>query len=105
MEEKYKSRLVEIDNRINDLTAHLSMWSRAGGGKMAMQAVVEIDSLKAEKERILDGSQVKIDKIQEQINELKNLKAQCHAINFIKKMKLNSEIKGYEQEKSGLMKR
>ena len=74
MEEKYKNRLVEIDNRINDLTAHMTMWNRAGGGRMAMQAVAEIDSLKAEKERILDGSQVKIDNIQEQINGLKNLK-------------------------------
>lgn len=81
------------------------MWNRAGGGRMAMQAVAEIDSLKAEKERILDGSQVKIDYIQEQIDKLKNLKAQCNAINFIKKMKLNNEIKSYEHKKSGLMKR
>lgn len=105
MEEKYVNRLAEIEQRIADLNAHRSMWSRAGGGKKAMQAVVEIEELKAEKARILDGSQEKIDKIEEQINELKQLKVQCHAISFIKKMKLSNEIKGYEQQKSSFMKR
>ena len=105
MEEKYASRLVAIDARIDDLSAHMGMWSRAGGGKMAMQAVAEIEALKAEKNRILDGSQVKIDEIQEHIRELKELKAQCHAINFIKKMKLSGEIKSYEKQKNAVMKR
>lgn len=97
--------MIEIDNRIEDLTAHMSLWSRAGGGKMVMQAVEEINSLKAEKARILDGSQVKIDKIEAQISELKKMKVQCYAIDFIKKLKLNNEIKGYEKQKSGIMKR
>ena len=101
----YKERLVEIEERIEDLKAHMNMWSRAGGGRMSMQAISEIDSLEAEKARILDGSQEKIDKIQGHISELQQLKAQCHAINFIKKMKLNNEIKGYEKEKSMIMKR
>ena len=105
MNEKYTNRLVEIDNRIEDLTSHMGMWGRAGGGKMAMQAVGEIDLLKAEKERILNGNQEKIDKLEEQISELRKLKAQCHVINFIKKMNLNNKIKGYEEQKSRFMKR
>lgn len=70
-----------------------------------MRAVGEISELKAEKERILNGTQVKIDKIEEHINDLEQLKDQCHAINFIKKMKLNSEIKGYETKKADIIRR
>ena len=104
MEQKYKARLVEIDDRIEGLKSHMSMWGRAGGGRMAMEAVSEINSLKAEKARILNGTQEKIDEIQGHIRDLEQLKAQCHAINFIKKMKLNNEIRVYEKQKSGFMK-
>lgn len=105
MEEKYVNRLAEIEQRIADLNAHRSMWSRAGGGKMSMEALSEINALKAEKDRIINGTQEKIDEIQGHIRDLEQLKAQCHAISFIKKMKLSNEIKGYEQQKSSFMKR
>jgi len=105
MEEKYKNRLIEIDDRIKDLNAHMSMWSRAGSGKMAMQATTELELLKAERERILDGTQVRVDEIQNKINELKELRTQCKIISFIKKHNLNKQIKGYETEKSNIFKR
>lgn len=105
MEKRYEDRLVEIDARIADLKAHRRMWIRASSPDIAIQAVREIDALNAEKSRILDGSQEKIDKIQEHICELQQLKAQCHAVNFIKKIKLNGEIKGYEKQKKIIMKR
>lgn len=105
MEKRYEERIAEIDARIADLNAHRGMWAKSGGGKMAMQAVTEIEELKAEKARIMDGSQKKIDKIQEHISELQQLKAQCHMIDFMKKMKLNGEIKNCEKQKNGLMTR
>ena len=105
MEQKYKARLVEIDDRIEGLKSHMSMWSKAGGGKMSMEALSEINALKAEKDRIINGTQEKIDEIQGHIRDLEQLKAQCHAINFIKRMQLNSKIKMYEKQKSKLMKR
>lgn len=104
MESKYKARLVEIDDRIASLKSHMSMWSRAGSDKMSMEALREINTLKAEKARIMNGTQEKIDEFQEHISELEQLKAQCHALNFIKKMRLNSEIKGYQKQKSRFIK-
>ena len=101
----YEGRLIEIDERIADLNEHITMWSRAGGGRMAMQAVSEINSLKEEKDRILNGTQEKIDVIQDKIEELRLLKQQCKIINFVKKINLNKEIKKYELEKSSIIKR
>ena len=53
-EKKYAKRLREIDDRIEHLSSHMTMWGRAGGrgGAMAMQALGEINELKREKERI-----------------------------------------------------
>lgn len=60
MEEKYegpyKQRLIEIDARVADLLSHMSMWGKAGAGRMAMEASKEIDELNAEKNRILNGT-------------------------------------------------
>ena len=82
MDQKYESRLIEIDNRIEALKSHMFMWARAGGGKMSMEALSEINALKAEKDRIINGTQEKIDEIQGHIRDLEQLKAQCHTINF-----------------------
>ena len=67
-EKKYAKRLREIDDRIDHLSSHMTMWGRAGGrgGAMAMQALGEINELKREKERILNGTQAKIDEIEQQ---------------------------------------
>ena len=67
MDKMYKERIVQIDARIADLNAHRSMWSKAGSGKMTMQAISEINFLEAEKASILDGTQRKIDMIDNQI--------------------------------------
>ena len=95
----YKRRLYEIDVRIEDLKIHMGMWGRAGGGRMAMEAIREINNLKAEKERILNGTQEKYEEIEAKIKELKELRAQCLAINFIKKTRLKKEIGNYEEQK------
>lgn len=101
----YKNRLIEIDERIERLNKRIPMWSKAGGGKMAMQGIGEINELKREKARILDGSQVKIDEIQRKIGELKKLREQCKIINFMKKANLDKEINKFEIEKNSLMRR
>jgi len=100
MEEKYQRRLLEIDNRIEDLENHITMWLKAGGhgSRMAGQGRQEISELKKEKERILNGTQEKID-------ELKELKAQCKAIQLIKKAKINKEINYYQQQEESTLKR
>ena len=77
---------------------------KAGSERMAMQASQEIIDLQAEKMRILNGSQEKIDKLQNKINELKELKAQCHLINFVKRYKLNKEIMVMRMRKLILLK-
>lgn len=104
---EYVSRLYEIDARIEDLKAHMSMWGRAGGrgGAMAMQAVSEINELKAEKERILNGTQAKIDKISKKIKSLQEQKQQVAKINLIKQSKLNKQIREQEEEIAVLKRR
>lgn len=104
---EYASRLYEIDARIEDLKAHMSMWGRAGGrgGAMAMQAVSEINELKAEKERILNGTQAKIDKISKKIKSLQEQKQQVAKINLIKQSKLNKQIREQEEEIAVLKRR
>lgn len=104
---EYAPRLYEIDARIEDLKAHMSMWSRAGGrgGAMAMQAVSEINELKAEKERILNGTQAKIDKISKKIKSLQEQKQQVAKINLIKQSKLNKQIREQEEEIAVLKRR
>ena len=42
---QYANRIKEIDERIEGLKSHMSMWGRAGAGKMAMKALDEIESL------------------------------------------------------------
>lgn len=104
---EYASRLYEIDARIEDLKAHMSMWGRAGGrgGAMAMQAVSEINELKAEKERILNGTQAKIDKISKKIKSLQEQKQQVAKINLIKQAQLNKQIREQEEEIAVLKRR
>ena len=104
---EYASRLYEIDARIEDLKAHMSMWGRAGGrgGAMAMQAVSEINELKAEKERILNGTQAKIDKISKKIKSLQEQKQQVAKINLIKQAQLNTQIREQEEEIAVLKRR
>ena len=107
MEEKYQRRLLEIDKRIEDLENHITMWLKAGGrgSRMAGDARQEIANLKLEKERILDGTQEKIDKIEEKIAELKVLKSQCKALQILKKAKINKEINYYEVQEAQTLKR
>ena len=104
---EYASRLYEIDARIEDLKAHMSMWGRAGGrgGAMAMQAVSEINELKAEKERILNGTQAKIDKISKKIKSLQEQKQQVAKINLVKQAQLNKQIRQQEEEIAVLKRR
>lgn len=104
---EYASRLYEIDARIADLKAHMSMWGRAGGrgGAMAMQAVSEINELKAEKERILNGTQAKIEKISKKIKSLQEQKQQVAKINLIKQAQLNKQIREQEEEIAVLKRR
>ena len=47
-EKNYAKRLRVIDDRIEHLYSHMTMWGRAGGrgGAMAMQALGEINELK-----------------------------------------------------------
>ena len=97
---QYANRIKEIDERIEGLKSHMSMWGRAGAGKMAMKALDEIESLTNEKNRILNGTQEKYEDLQSKIEELKKLKAQCLFINFIKKNKLEKEIISYEEQKN-----
>ena len=103
----YKERLVEIDNRISGLNKQRLMWAKAGGvgGSMAMQAIGEIKNLEAEKRRILDGSQLKVEELQNKIEKLKMLRAQCKVINFIKKTKLKKQIEDCENEKYNIIRR
>ena len=98
-EKKYKKRLREIDDRIEHLSSHMTMWGRAGGrgGAMAMQALGEINELKREKERILNGTQAKIDEIEQQIEILKSIKRRIRKLDIFKQMEYSKEIK--EQEK------
>lgn len=105
MIEEWENRLKEIDQRINDLQEHIMMWARAGGDKLAMRGLDEISALKKEKEKL--ETQIKLAKedkengtnklesylIRCKIEELKELKKQ---VNFIKKLKLNSQISNEE---------
>ena len=99
-EKKYAKRLREIDDRIEHLSSHMTMWSRAGGrgGAMAMQALGEINELKREKERILNGTQAKIDEIEQQIEILKSIKRRISKLNICKQMEYAKEIKEQEQQ-------
>lgn len=99
-EKKYAKRLKEIDDRIEHLKDHMTMWSRAGGrgGAMAMQALGEINELKREKERILNGTQAKIDDIEQQIEILKSIKRRISKLNIFKQMEYTKEIKEQEQQ-------
>ena len=103
MEEKYNGpyaqRLNEIDKRIEQLENHRTIWGRAGAGTLSMQADEEINCLKEEKNRILNGTQEEYEKIESKIEELKRLRNQCSFINFIKKNKLTKEINSYETKK------
>lgn len=103
----YKERLNELNERLKELISHSSMWAKSGGmgGKMAMQAQQEIEDLKAERTRILNGTQEKYEQIQDKINELKELKRQCHIIQFIKKKQLDNEITQYQKQQNELSKR
>ena len=99
-EKKYAKRLKEIDDRIEHLSSHMTMWSRAGGrgGAMAMQALGEINELKREKERILNGTQAKIDELEQQIEILKSIKRRISKLNIFKQMEYSKEIKEQEQQ-------
>ncbi len=99
-EKKYAKRLREIDDRIEHLSSHMTMWSRAGGrgGAMAMQALGEINELKREKERILNGTQAKIDDIEQQIEILKSLKRKISKLQLIRQFELSKTIKEQEQQ-------
>lgn len=98
--EKYATRIKEIDARIDDLKAHMTMWSRAGGrgGAMAMQAYGEIKELEREKERILNGTQEKIDAIEQEIEILKKLKNRISKLKVFRQLELSQAIKEQEQE-------
>ena len=103
----YEERLIEIDNKIEDLKEHKKMFVTAGGHglKMALQVDEDIYKLEEEKSRIQNGTQEKVDQIADKINELKLLKAQCKAINFIKKTKINKKVHSYEQEMEQILRR
>ena len=57
MEDKNK-KIEELEARIADLELHKDMWFRAGGmgGRMALQAMEEIDDLKLELEDLKKGT-------------------------------------------------
>lgn len=104
---EYAARLAAIDSRIEDLYDHMRMWGRAGGkgGAMAMEAQHEINELKAEKERILNGTQAKIDKLYTKIKTLTEEKKQHSKINVIKQIRLSKEIKQQQREIETLKRR
>lgn len=97
-----QKRIEEIEERINNLREHRAMWGRAGGvgGKMAMQAVAEIEELELEKEDLLNGTnKLEIYRIQKRITQLKLLREQA---NILKKLHYNSEIKKAEEQLKSL---
>lgn len=105
--EKYAARVKEIDARIDDLKVHMTMWGRAGGrgGSMAMQALGEINELKREKERILNGTQEKIDNLEQEIEILRKLKNRISKLKVFRQLELSKTIKEQEQEIQMLLKK
>ena len=101
-EEEKNQRIIQIDKRIQDLEQHREMWRKAGGhGKnMALQAGSEIRDLMMEKDDLINGTNnLEIKKIEIKINQLKLLKEKA---NFIKKYKVNAEIKAATSELEAL---
>ena len=98
LDAKYEKRLREIDKRVEDLKEHMVMWGRAGGagGKMAMQANSEIKELLEEKERILSGTQKRIDELEDIKNILELFKKRVKTRK--RKEEYTSEIKEIKEQ-------
>lgn len=96
--EEKEEMIREINRRINGLSEHRIMWSRAGGmgGKMAMQASQEIHELKMQRDDLINGThEFEIYKLEKEIKRLKLLRDDAI---LLQKRKLNKEIKKKEEE-------
>lgn len=102
MSDEDRERLSQVDDRIESLIEHRSMWFRAGGmgGRMAMDANQEISDLRVLRGDIINGtnnyeSLQERRKLQKEIRELRQLREDAL---FLKRYKLGKEIQEKEEK-------
>ena len=98
-----QAKIDEIDDKIEDLRDHQSMWFHAGGhgGRMAMQAHQEIHDLEMQKEDLMNGTH------KYEIHELEMKKRRLLALkkesSLFKRSKISKSIKEVDQELEELL--
>ena len=115
MEDKNK-KIEELEARIADLELHKDMWFRAGGmgGRMALQAMEEIDDLKLELEDLKKGTHYSMAAFLEDL--IRRQKSMLADANYgkrkwfqelidanqkeLQELRLKNEEKGEQEEKS-----
>ena len=101
-DEEKKQKILEIEDRIEDLRDHQSMWRRAGGmgGRMAMDANQEIKDLEMIKGDLENGTHnYEIKELERNIKRLKTLRDEAI---FFKRGKYKKELEEKEQELESL---
>ena len=96
--EEQKEELRKIDERIDDLRQHQSMWAKAGGmgGSMAIKAMGEIEDLEIKKKDIVNGTNnYKIITLGREIAKLKSVRRKA---TLLEKFSLSSEIRKRTRE-------
>lgn len=101
LDEKYGSRVEEIDKDLFNLKSQLPKLASSGmdGIKELKTVMNSIKELEIERARILGGIQQKIDLINTKIEKLRLLKDKA---GFLKGRKYAAEIENLEREKLGL---
>ena len=100
--DEQKDELKKIENKINELKSHRGMWAKAGGvgGRMALQAMSEIELLEIKRDDIINGTNKYEILLKEK--EIKSLKLLREEATFLKRRKYSKQIKQSEEELENL---